>query len=162
MWELRAPSSSPRARGSSASCCALPVASLLRLHECFQPRAVPLATNREVLWQYLEATAAHPPLDWVTPTPGTLLRLAFGADRYWLQFLPAPCPSNPSTLRRDNPMTVTVSAPATEATSQAGLTGGKPLLGCRGRSSLFGIRWEAADQGEPESGMGEPAGHDGR
>jgi hypothetical protein len=49
---------------------------------------VPLATNRPVLQQYHEAITAHPPLDWVTPTPGTLLRLAFGADRYWLQFLP--------------------------------------------------------------------------
>jgi hypothetical protein len=50
---------------------------------------LPLAPNQLVYQQYFNAIATHPPLDWMTPTPGTLLRLLFGMDRHWLQFLPA-------------------------------------------------------------------------
>jgi hypothetical protein len=49
----------------------------------------PLATNPSVFQQYQEALRNQPPLDWITPTLGTLLRFIFGADRKWLQFVPS-------------------------------------------------------------------------
>jgi hypothetical protein len=49
---------------------------------------IPLALDPEVLWQYGRAVMRHPPTDWVTPTAGTALRLAFGEEKRWLQFVP--------------------------------------------------------------------------
>jgi hypothetical protein len=49
---------------------------------------VPLAVNPAVFQQYQHALAAYRPTNWVTPTPGTLLRLAFGEQHEWLQFVP--------------------------------------------------------------------------
>ncbi len=45
--------------------------------------------NPEVFAQYSEALANRPPSQMVTPTVGTLLRVAFGPDRFWLAFVPA-------------------------------------------------------------------------
>jgi hypothetical protein len=49
---------------------------------------LPLMTNPLVFHQYFNAVTNHSPLDWVTPTIGTVLRLLFGTDRPWLQLLP--------------------------------------------------------------------------
>jgi hypothetical protein len=52
--------------------------------------AIPLACNPDVFWQYREAFRKEPP-DWMSATPGAVLRLGFllcGMDRYWLQFVP--------------------------------------------------------------------------
>ncbi len=38
--------------------------------------------------QYLATFTQEPPLYWATPTIGAILRLIFGIDRSWLQFLP--------------------------------------------------------------------------
>jgi hypothetical protein len=50
--------------------------------------AVALVCNPLVLAQFFDAFAHRPPEQWVSPTPGALLRLAFGKDPFWLQFLP--------------------------------------------------------------------------
>ena len=42
----------------------------------------------DIFTNYL-AAAARPPLYWATPTLGTWLRLFFGLERRWLQFLPS-------------------------------------------------------------------------
>jgi hypothetical protein len=47
-----------------------------------------LLVNRDIFGSYLGA-AANPPLFWATPTLGTWLRLLFGVERNWLQFLPS-------------------------------------------------------------------------
>ena len=47
----------------------------------------PLACNPRVLQQYGDAMAHEPP-QMLSPTLGSLLRLAFGLDRLWLQFVP--------------------------------------------------------------------------
>jgi hypothetical protein len=47
-----------------------------------------LLVNRDIFGRYL-AAAANPPLHWATPTPGAWLRLLFGAEQHWLQFLPS-------------------------------------------------------------------------
>jgi len=49
---------------------------------------VPLALNPQVLHQYADAMANRPPEQWVSPTLGTLLRLALGAELFRLQFVP--------------------------------------------------------------------------
>jgi len=50
---------------------------------------VAAAANPSVILQYFEVILNQPPpLNWVTPTIGTLLRLQFGMDRHWLQFMP--------------------------------------------------------------------------
>jgi len=47
------------------------------------------AANPSVMFQYLEVVLNQPPpLSWLTPTIGTFLRLQFGMDRHWLQFIP--------------------------------------------------------------------------
>jgi hypothetical protein len=51
--------------------------------------AIPLTCNPAVIRQYRQALATHPPTEWLTPTLGAALRLWLGADRAWLQFLPA-------------------------------------------------------------------------
>jgi len=50
--------------------------------------AAALAANPAVIGQYLAATAADSPLVWATPTFGSLLRMLFGFERRWLQFVP--------------------------------------------------------------------------
>lgn len=47
-----------------------------------------LAVDRNVFGEYL-ATATSPPLYWATPTLGTWLRVLFGIERRWLQFIPS-------------------------------------------------------------------------
>jgi hypothetical protein len=49
---------------------------------------LPLAFNPHLLHQYADAMANRPPSQWVSPTLGTVLRLAFGADLFRLQFVP--------------------------------------------------------------------------
>jgi len=44
--------------------------------------------NPHVITQYLSATDATSPLVWMTPTFGSLLRLLFGPERTWMQFVP--------------------------------------------------------------------------
>jgi hypothetical protein len=46
------------------------------------------AINPQILSQYLQAIGSYPPSGWATPTLGGVLRLVFGTDRFWLQFLP--------------------------------------------------------------------------
>ncbi|MCD6289304.1 MAG: DUF2029 domain-containing protein [Anaerolineae bacterium] len=47
------------------------------------------AYSPALVWQYVTAMVQRPPLYWATPTLGTLLRLIFGYDRGWLQFVPS-------------------------------------------------------------------------
>jgi hypothetical protein len=49
--------------------------------------AIPLACNAHVLDQYREALGRRPP-EMLSPTIGSLLRLAFGLDQLWLQYVP--------------------------------------------------------------------------
>ncbi len=51
--------------------------------------AIPLAINPGVISQYLQALMSEPPFYWASPTLGSVLRLLFGLDRHWLQFLPS-------------------------------------------------------------------------
>ena len=48
----------------------------------------PLAFNPHVWHQYVDALANRTPEEWMMPTLGTLLRLAFGEERFRLQFVP--------------------------------------------------------------------------
>jgi hypothetical protein len=48
---------------------------------------IALAANPEVIDQYLYAIANYPPEDWGTPTVGGVLRMIFGIDRFWMQFI---------------------------------------------------------------------------
>lgn len=48
----------------------------------------PVAINPEVYSQYFEAARNHPPAQWMSPTLGTVLRLIWGADQFWLQYVP--------------------------------------------------------------------------
>jgi hypothetical protein len=43
--------------------------------------------NPNVIEQYLLAVKSYPPSDWVTPTVGGMLRLLFGNEKFWVQFL---------------------------------------------------------------------------
>ena len=49
---------------------------------------VPLLANPDVYGQYVAAMRDHPPAQWVSLTLGTLLRVAFGAEHFGLQFVP--------------------------------------------------------------------------
>lgn len=49
---------------------------------------IPLVFNPLVISQYAQAVLYYPPTDWATPTIGGYLRLLFGIDKFWLQFLP--------------------------------------------------------------------------
>jgi hypothetical protein len=49
---------------------------------------VSLAFNPELIHQYYLALTTYPPTDWATPTLGGYLRLLFGIDQFWLQFIP--------------------------------------------------------------------------
>jgi hypothetical protein len=46
------------------------------------------ACDPAILPQYADALANRPPAQWLSPTLGTVLRLAFGADLFKLQFVP--------------------------------------------------------------------------
>ena len=48
----------------------------------------PLAFNPLVWQQYADAMANRPPSQWLSPTLGSLLRLAFGEELFRLQFVP--------------------------------------------------------------------------
>lgn len=48
----------------------------------------PLAFNPSLLHQYLDAMAHRPPAQWLSPTFGSVLRLAFGERLFGLQFVP--------------------------------------------------------------------------
>ncbi|MCU0702976.1 MAG: DUF2029 domain-containing protein [Fimbriiglobus sp.] len=51
---------------------------------------IPMVLNPEVWGQYIEAyrSSPVPPSKWVSLTLGVVLRLAWGTDHFWLQFLP--------------------------------------------------------------------------
>ena len=51
--------------------------------------AVPLLFNASILSQFLESVAKDPPLYWMTPTLGALLRRLFGVEKSWMQFIPS-------------------------------------------------------------------------
>lgn len=46
-------------------------------------------TNPDLLAQYMSALQNYPPEEWVTATLGSALRLTFGPEHFWLQFLPS-------------------------------------------------------------------------
>lgn len=48
----------------------------------------PLAENPAVFDQYFVALRENPPAQWMSVTSGTLLRAVFGAEHFWLQFVP--------------------------------------------------------------------------
>jgi len=50
--------------------------------------AVALVANPAVLQQYYTAVTTYPPAQWATPTLGGALRLLFGVEHFWLQFVP--------------------------------------------------------------------------
>ncbi len=50
--------------------------------------AVPLLFNSSVVGQYIQTTTSEPPFYWETPTFGTALRLLYGQEKHWLQFVP--------------------------------------------------------------------------
>jgi hypothetical protein len=49
---------------------------------------VPLAFNSQLLHQYADAMGNRPPAQWVSPTIGSVLRLALVAELFRLQFVP--------------------------------------------------------------------------
>jgi hypothetical protein len=52
--------------------------------------AIPMALNPDVWTEYFDAyrNSPVPPSKWVSLTPGVILRLIFGLDLFWLQFVP--------------------------------------------------------------------------
>jgi hypothetical protein len=50
--------------------------------------AMPMAMIPEIIVHYVALLFNHAPVEWVTPTVGSLLRFAFGAEYFWLQFIP--------------------------------------------------------------------------
>lgn len=44
--------------------------------------------NSNVIGDYVYALQTNPPADWATPTIGGYLRLIFGTNHFWLQFVP--------------------------------------------------------------------------
>jgi Glycosyltransferase family 87 len=50
--------------------------------------AIPLACNPLVLHQFGDALGHRPPEQWVSLTLGAVLRYVFGAEKFWLQFVP--------------------------------------------------------------------------
>lgn len=49
---------------------------------------IAMAFNPPVIEQYIHAVLNYPPVEWATPTFGAYLRMIFGVNRFWLQFLP--------------------------------------------------------------------------
>jgi hypothetical protein len=50
--------------------------------------AIPSIFNPSVVTQYFQNMAEYPITEWATPTIGSYLRVLFGLDKFWLQFLP--------------------------------------------------------------------------
>jgi len=50
---------------------------------------IPMLMNPAVLVQYLAAVGQRPPDLWIASAWGSFLRLAFGPEKFWLQFLPS-------------------------------------------------------------------------
>jgi len=50
--------------------------------------AIAMLPNPQVLAQFIGAAATGGPSNWLTPTGGALLRLIFGLEHFWLQFVP--------------------------------------------------------------------------
>ena len=50
---------------------------------------IPLIFNPHLISQYLNLITNQPPFYWATSTLGTLLRLFFGSEKNWLQFMPS-------------------------------------------------------------------------
>src|SRR5262245_3938496 len=50
--------------------------------------AWPIATNPDVFAQYFDAYRNHPPVQWMSLTLGTLLRLTLGGEKFWLNAVP--------------------------------------------------------------------------
>ena len=51
--------------------------------------AIPWFTNPDLVAQYIYAIQNYPPEEFVTATLGSALRLIFGYEHFWLQFLPS-------------------------------------------------------------------------
>jgi hypothetical protein len=45
--------------------------------------------NPNLIRQYYQATTNYPPEQWATPTLGAVLRVLFGVQHFWLQFVPS-------------------------------------------------------------------------
>lgn len=45
--------------------------------------------NPNLIQQYVYAVTTYPPEQWATPTLGAVLRLLFGVEKFWLQFVPS-------------------------------------------------------------------------
>jgi hypothetical protein len=50
--------------------------------------AIPMLFNPQVWTHYVAAYRDHPPAQWVSLTIGSVLRLALGEEKFWLQFVP--------------------------------------------------------------------------
>jgi hypothetical protein len=50
--------------------------------------AIPSVFNPSTIRQYLQNIAEYPITEWATPTIGSYLRVLFGLEKFWLQFLP--------------------------------------------------------------------------
>jgi hypothetical protein len=50
--------------------------------------AWPLLANPDLFDQYVNAYRTHPPVQWMSLTIGTLLRLTFGGEKFWLNAVP--------------------------------------------------------------------------
>ena len=50
---------------------------------------IPMLTNPAVLSQYVAAIWQRPPDRWISSAWGSFLRLAFGHNKFWLQFIPS-------------------------------------------------------------------------
>jgi hypothetical protein len=64
----------------------LPIAWLVVA--CSMALAIPIILRPTLIQDFLGASVTHFPSEWVTPTWGAILRLTFGWDRSWLQFVP--------------------------------------------------------------------------
>jgi hypothetical protein len=49
---------------------------------------IPTIWNPTIMTDYTYALFNYPPTDWATPTLGGYLRLVFGMEKFWLQFIP--------------------------------------------------------------------------
>jgi hypothetical protein len=50
--------------------------------------AWPLLTNPDLFDQYVNAYRTHPPVQWMSLTIGTMLRLVLGGEKFWLNAVP--------------------------------------------------------------------------
>lgn len=48
----------------------------------------PLIINHDLISQYILSMSEYPFSSWATPTIGSILRVIFGLDKFWLQFTP--------------------------------------------------------------------------